>query len=137
MFLGSVLSGTAANSTGRILSEAEKPLTLYHYTTEKGMNGILTEGKINASTKALKPKDARMGDGVYLSDIKPGTKNNAQLSKAFYNTQFQGNKLTNYVEISTKGLQVQQNIDRPNVYFIANSTAVKIEAVSFGKNWFK
>ncbi len=43
--------------------------TLYHYTNEKGMNGIVESKKLNPSLKANNPKDARYGDGQYLFDI--------------------------------------------------------------------
>ncbi|MBS7528915.1 hypothetical protein IC619_000205 [Hazenella sp. IB182353] len=56
--------------------------TLYHYTNESGLNGIL-HSKQNASLKANNPKDARYGDGQYLNDITPGSKRPGQLSYAF------------------------------------------------------
>ena len=45
--------------------------TLYHYTTEEGMEGIISSQKLNPSLKANNPKDARYGNGQYLSNIKP------------------------------------------------------------------
>ena len=64
--------------------------TLYHYTNEAGMNGILESGELNPSLKALNPNDVRYGNGQYLSDIVPGTKTPAQLSRAFINNPFKG-----------------------------------------------
>lgn len=42
--------------------------TLYHYTNEKGLNGILESNELRPSLKANNPKDARYGDGQYLSE---------------------------------------------------------------------
>ncbi|EXU74362.1 hypothetical protein BG55_17225 [Erwinia mallotivora] len=47
---------------------------LYHYTHNNGLDGILTSKKLNPSLKANNPKNARYGDGQYLSDVKHGTK---------------------------------------------------------------
>ena len=44
----------------------DKPSTLYHYTSEKGLTGILDTGTLNPSLKANNPKDARYGNGQYL-----------------------------------------------------------------------
>lgn len=96
----------------------------------------MKDGKINPSTIFKNPKDAKMGDGVYLTNIKPGTKTNAKLGLTFKSVPNQ-NLFTNYVKVSTKGLKVQQNVARPNVFYVANSTPLKIEGVSFGLNWFK
>lgn len=35
------------------------------------MNGILKSNQLNPLLKANNPKDARHGDGQYLSDLKP------------------------------------------------------------------
>ena len=52
----------------------DKPSTLYHYTSEKGLAGILDTGTLNPSLKANNPKDARYGNGQYFTDIAPGSK---------------------------------------------------------------
>jgi hypothetical protein len=62
--------------------------TLFHYTTEEGMNAIILSNRLNASLKAVNPNDSRYGDGQYLTDIIPGSKSLAQLSKAFINNPF-------------------------------------------------
>ena len=64
----------------------DKPSTFYHYTSEKGMAGILDTGTLNPSLKANNPKDARYGNGQYFTDIAPGSKSNGQLSREFYAT---------------------------------------------------
>ena len=44
----------------------------HHYPSEAGHAGILASKTIRASLKANNAKDARYGDGQYLSDIAPG-----------------------------------------------------------------
>ena len=46
--------------------------TLYHYTDEKGLKGILEDEELKPSLKEVNPKDARYGNGQYVSDIVPG-----------------------------------------------------------------
>lgn len=45
------------------------------------MNDIVDSQKLNLSLKANNPKDARYGNGQYLSDIKPDTHTSAQLAR--------------------------------------------------------
>lgn len=97
---------------------AEETTTLFHYTTEEGMNGILESGELNASTKALNPADARYGNGQYLSDIAPGTMTPAQLSRQFLGMPFQGSRFTNWVETDVSGLNVVQR--RAGVFVVPN-----------------
>lgn len=68
------------------------------YTDEAGQGGILDGGKLNPSLKSDSPKDARCGDGQYLTDIAPGTRSCARLSACFLGIPFQGRKFTHYVE---------------------------------------
>ena len=48
---------------------------------EKGLTEILESNKLNPSLRANNPKDARYGNGQYLSDIKPGSTTPTQLAK--------------------------------------------------------
>lgn len=107
--------------------------TLYHYTNEDGLKGILSSKKLNPSLKANNPKDARYGDGQYLSDIEPGTKRPAQLSAAFIRIPWQGNKFSHYIEIDVSGLKVVKG--REHVYIIPNLVPLDISnrIVSYGK----
>lgn len=57
--------------------------TLFQYTDEVGPRGILESGNLNPSLKSTSPKEARYGDGQYLTDIAPVTKTCAQLSHCF------------------------------------------------------
>jgi hypothetical protein len=92
--------------------------TLFHYTNEAGHAGILESEALNPSLKALNPADARYGNGQYLSDIVPGTKTPAQLSREFLGMPFHGSRFTHYVEIDVSGLNVVQG--RPGVFVIPN-----------------
>jgi hypothetical protein len=55
----------------------------------------------------------RYGNG-HLSDIIPGTKTPAQLSREFIGQPFQGKKYTHFVEIDVTGLPVIEG--RPGVF---------------------
>jgi hypothetical protein len=96
----------------------EETTTLFHYTTEEGMNGILESEQLNPSLKALNPADARYGNGQYLSDIAPGSMTPAQLSRQFLGMPFQGSRFTNWVEIDVSGLNVVQG--RAGVFVVPN-----------------
>nr|WP_225828752.1 HYD1 signature containing ADP-ribosyltransferase family protein [Streptomyces sp. TML10] len=110
------------------------PETLIHYTDEAGMNGIVGSKKLNASTKEASPKDARYGDGQYLSDIAPGTKTCGQLSRCFLGHPFSGRRFTNYVEIDVRGLNVVKG--RDNVYVIPNQGPLDLngQIIGYGAN---
>lgn len=81
---------------------------LYHYTDEAGMNGITQSGELRPSLRANNPRDVRYGEGQYMSDIAPGTRTPAQLSREFLGQPFQGRRFTHYVEIDVTGLDVVQ-----------------------------
>jgi hypothetical protein len=98
--------------------------TLYHYTDEKGLAGITSSNVLYPSTKAKTPNDARYGDGQYLSDIVPGTKTPAQLSRAFLGVPYQGRRFTHYVEIDIKDLNVVQG--RTNVFVVPSQDPLDI-----------
>jgi hypothetical protein len=134
-------SSTAVGTLGRLYclavaaeGEAGASNTLFHYTTEEGQKGILDSGQLNPSLKSVNPSDARYGNGQYLSDIAPGTKTGAQLSRSFINNPFQGARFTNYVEIDTSGLNVVQG--RPGVFVVPGETPLDLTGriVSWGAN---
>ena len=81
--------------------------TLFHYTNQKGMNGIVESKKWNPSLKANNPKDVRYGNGQYLSDIRPETTKPTSLAAKFiyYANRY---KYTHYVEIDVTDLNVIQ-----------------------------
>jgi len=108
--------------------------TLYHYTDEKGLNGILESKSLNPSLKANNPKYARYGNGQYLSDVLPGSRTNAQLSHDFLGIPFQGKKFENYIAIDTTGLNVVKG--REGVFVILNEGPLDItnRIIGFGRN---
>nr|WP_167358906.1 HYD1 signature containing ADP-ribosyltransferase family protein [Streptomyces curacoi] len=110
--------------------------TLYHYTNEKGYDGILESGEMRASLRADNSKDARFGDGQYFTDIQPGTKTPGQLSYAFVRVPWAGHKFSHYIEIDVRGLEVMRSVERPDVYVIPNQGALDLTGriVSHGKS---
>ncbi|MCD7438851.1 DUF6531 domain-containing protein [Streptomyces lincolnensis] len=110
--------------------------TLYHFTNEKGYNGILESAQLHPSLKEYNPKDARFGDGQYLSDIKPGTKTPGQLSYAFVRVPWAGHKFSHYIEIDVRGLEVYRSVERPDVYVISNQDPLDLAGriVGHGKS---
>ncbi|NFA44128.1 hypothetical protein EXM65_16510 [Clostridium botulinum] len=91
--------------------------TLYHYTNEKGLNGILESNELRPSLKANNPKDARYGNGQYLSDIVPETTKSTSLASKFIRVPNKY-KYTHFVEIDVTELEVVKG--RSGVYVIPN-----------------
>ncbi|MBV9026900.1 MAG: hypothetical protein JO362_24590 [Streptomycetaceae bacterium] len=112
----------------------EIPRTLYHYTNEQGYNNILKSGELKPSLKENNPKDARYGDGQYLTDVEPGTRTPGQLSYAFLRVPWAGGRFTHYIEIDATGLNVIRG--REHVFVVPNQEALDIASriVSHGKN---
>lgn len=98
--------------------------TMYHYTSEVGYNGILECKSIRPSLKANNPKDARFGEGQYVSDIVPGTKRPAQLSMIFFGIPWAGKRFTHHININVDGLNVIYG--RKHVYLIKNMQSLDI-----------
>ncbi|MEZ6136189.1 MAG: HYD1 signature containing ADP-ribosyltransferase family protein [Pirellulaceae bacterium] len=82
-----------------------------------------TGKRVNCILKT-RSKDARYGDGQYLSDIIPGTRTPSELSYAFLRVPFQGRRFTNYVEIDVSGLRVIRG--RDSVFVIPNSESLNL-----------
>ena len=117
-----------------VVKESDGVNKLYHYTNDKGLNGILESGQPNPSIKAFNPKDARYGNGQYLSDVVPGEKTLGQLSYKFLNVPWSGKKFTNYIEIDVSGLNMIKG--REGVYLIPNEGPLDItnRIISHGKS---
>jgi RHS repeat-associated protein len=107
---------------------------LYHYTTEDGAKAIRESEELLPSLRRANPKDARYGDGQYMSDIRPGTMTCAQLSRCFVNIPFLKNKFSFYVEIDVTGLNVVKG--RNGVFVVPNSKSLDLRGriISTGKN---
>jgi hypothetical protein len=84
--------------------------------------------------RANNPKDARLGDGQYLSDILPGTKKPGQLSLIFFGMPWAGKRFSHYVSISAVGLNVIAG--RPFVFLVPSQGPLDISSrlVANGKN---
>lgn len=121
--------GSALANTNKGAGKAD---TLFHYTDDVGLDGILSSKKLNPSLKAVNPKDARYGNGQYLSDFIPGSKSPAQLSREFIGNPFQGRRYSNYIEIDVSGLNVIKG--RNGVFVIPNEVPLDISKriVSYG-----
>ena len=120
-----------AAEAGAIRVSAPVPdQTLYHYTNEAGLNGILSEGRLNPSLKATNPNDVRYGNGQYLSDIPPGTMTPDELSISFLRVPWQGRRFTHYLEIDPGGLNVLRG--RPGVYVIPNEAPLNLSGRVIG-----
>lgn len=74
------------------------------------------------------------GEGQYLSDIVPGTRSCAQLSRCFLGQPFHGNRFTHYVEIDVRGLEVVRG--RDGVFVVPSQVALDLtnRILSWGVN---
>lgn len=122
------------SATGITAASVKGASTLFHYTDAAGMKGITESNLLFPSLRALNPKDARYGNGQYLSDILPGTMSCAQLSRCFIGQPFQGQRFTNYVEIDVTGLNVLKG--REGVFVVPNESPLDLSAriMSWGRN---
>ncbi len=82
----------------------------------------------------MNPNDVRYGNGQYLSDIAPGTRTCAQLSRCFLGQPFQGQRFTHYVEIDVSDLTVIKG--RDGVFVVPNEGPLSIldRLISAGTN---
>lgn len=103
---------------------------LLHYTDEAGAAGIVQSGELLPSLRSINPNDVRYGNGQYLSDILPGTKTPAQLSRSFINNPFQGQRFTHFVEIDTFGLRVIEG--RSGVFVVPNNIPLDLSGRILG-----
>ncbi|GAA1559021.1 hypothetical protein GCM10009678_47590 [Actinomadura kijaniata] len=82
------------------------PARLWHYTDEQGQRSILESRCLLPSLKDGNPKDARYGDGQYLSDVHPGTMSAAQLARCFVRVPWLSSRFTHYIEVDVTGLEL-------------------------------
>lgn len=97
---------------------------LYHYTSEAGAAGIAESNSLRPSLWRTGTKDVRYGNGQYVSDIVPGTRTPAELSRDFLGQPFQGKRFTHYVEIDATGLGAVEK--RSGVYVIRNDVPLDL-----------
>jgi len=103
---------------------------LYHYTDAKGLEAILSSNRLNPSIRAQNPADASYGDGQYLTDIAPGTKNPGKLTRALIGRPFPTSKFTHYVEIDATYLNVHHG--RSGVAFVLNDGPLDLADILTG-----
>ncbi|MDW6093014.1 HYD1 signature containing ADP-ribosyltransferase family protein [Vibrio rhizosphaerae] len=130
--------------------------TLFHYTDEKGMNGIVDSESLYASTGY---QHARYGDGQYFSDIDPnsiqsltkkgltpeqiqnGNMSLSTVSSYFYRVPYKTNSISHYVEIDVSDLPIRQGLTengeqlRKHVQLLLNDDKLNLSGriVSYGK----
>ncbi|WP_157243772.1 RHS repeat-associated core domain-containing protein [Paenibacillus jilunlii] len=109
-------------------------LILYHYTTKKGYEGIMSSGVIYPSTTAKRPKDARLGDGVYFTDVAPNSISYKELSQILYLNENQTQNTLYYVAIDVTDLVLEYG--RAHIFATLTDTPLKItgRVVSGGFN---
>ncbi len=107
---------------------------LYHYTSQTGYEGILKTKTLLPSLKANNPKDARFGEGQYLSDIVPHTMRPSQLSMIFFGIPWAGKRFTHHINVNVEGLTVIRG--RQYVYVIQSKEPLDIQnrIVGHGRN---
>jgi len=115
------MGGVACRELNRV---GIQPKSLFHYTTSAGYDGIIEIMRIRPSLRSKSPKDARYGDGQYLTSIAPGTKSRGSLSYALVGTPFIWRKFTHFVEIRVDGLPVMEV--RDEVFLIPNKDDLMI-----------
>ena len=97
---------------------------LYHYTDEEGYFGIIRSKSLNPSLLEANPKDARHGDGQYLTDIVPGSLTTAQLSRLLFGVPWVRRKLAYYIAVNVQGLKVENPAE--HFYLIRSRNPLKI-----------
>ncbi|MGW5411793.1 HYD1 signature containing ADP-ribosyltransferase family protein [Actinomadura geliboluensis] len=97
----------------------------FHYTDEQGLRGILESGFLRPSLRASNPKDARYGDGCYLSDIRPGTISPKRLSRRLVGVPWMSQRFTHYVELDVTGLNLA--LCRENVFLVPRREPLPLE----------
>ncbi|MCM3042237.1 hypothetical protein M3201_21500 [Paenibacillus motobuensis] len=123
------------DSKPRNKENEKKRLILYHYTDEKGYNGILSSKVIFPSLKAINPRDAWYADGQYFTDIVPNTMSRDDLSYVFYRNTRQAYRLKYYVAVDVSGLPLKKG--RDGVYVTPNKNPLFIgdRLVSHGRQY--
>lgn len=108
----------------------EEVQTLFHYTDQKGMEGIIESGSIRPSTGDI---HARFGNGQYFTNITPdmvggrtmrdaagtGKMSLGQLAANIYGDARKLGSITHFVEIDVTGLNITE--PRPGTFLLANA----------------
>ncbi|MEV4176701.1 HYD1 signature containing ADP-ribosyltransferase family protein [Nonomuraea sp. NPDC049709] len=89
---------------------------MWHYTTADNLERIRASLRLNPSLRENNPRDARYGDGQYLTDIPPSTLTGPQLSRRLVHVPFRAERFTHYLEVDVTGLEVVRG--REHVFVI-------------------
>ncbi|WP_410592848.1 RHS repeat-associated core domain-containing protein [Amycolatopsis sp. lyj-23] len=107
--------------------------SLYHYTNEAGMHGIMGSGHVRPSAwthgtpdNPLVGSHARYGSGGYFTNIAPGQLSQEGLSQALVLNPGSGASFTHHIEVSpsaleSQGYTISQSDHRPDVYVVHHS----------------
>lgn len=108
--------------------------TLWHYTTWPRLRAICESSFLNPSLRSSNPRDARYGDGQYVTDIPPGTLPPERLAYALVRSPYASRRFTHYLEVDVTGLEVV--CGREHVYVIPSRLPLDLRGriVSWGKN---
>ena len=106
---------------------------LYHYTTKKGLAGILESKQLRPSLVSVNPKHSRFGDGQYFTDIVPGSMSIIGILKALIHVPYPKPKFAYFVKIDVSGLAIQKG--REHVFFLHNTHNLDLTGriLSFGR----
>ncbi|MFM1652559.1 HYD1 signature containing ADP-ribosyltransferase family protein [Brevibacillus sp. B_LB10_24] len=78
--------------------------------------------------KAVRPKDARLRDGQYFTNIAPNTMSLEDLSRTLYNNPGQIDRLKYYIAIDVTGLPLASDPKKyPNIYAVLNDKPLSIK----------
>jgi RHS repeat-associated protein len=101
----------------------------YHYTSRSGLAGILASQSINPSLRAVRPNDARLGDGVYLTTIDPlSGLTRGQIAGRLFGDPRLVNRVSACVTVNISGLAVARVettilVPGPNPLYIGDRLA--------------
>lgn len=109
---------------GSEMAMKEASSSLYHYTSEAGYKAIMESGQILPS---IGVKNARHGPGKYLTDIIPGSLTGGQTSRRLFGVPWNKSKLTHFIEIDAKTLNVVKNA--PNNYMVPGTSSLSLEGI--------
>ena len=133
---GKLLStlGTYARAESRMLRVISRgkfapwrSRALYHYTSEAGYNAIMESKVLNPS---IGVKNARFGSGQYFTDIVPGAFTRGETSYRLYRVPWNKTRLTHYIKIETRGLNIIQN--KPFNFLHPSSTPLDLNGRILG-----
>ncbi|WP_373286885.1 HYD1 signature containing ADP-ribosyltransferase family protein [Thermopolyspora flexuosa] len=79
---------------------------LWHYTREENLASILKTRELRPSLRSRWSRDARYGDGQYLTDIPPGTMPGSRLAFYLVRRPEEAWRFTHYLGLDVTGLVV-------------------------------